>query len=685
LNKNSKDRYSSAAALEADLRHWLAGEPLSIYAPAITSLLRLWLRQNFGAAGWTVVIGVALGVMCGILLWASMFQGIVADQANVYELFPSMKRPLLLRLDWSVPQWLANLFAGLAVLLFGFLGLLTAALVRPKNRNADIVAGLLAAVVAGFASFVMFFGPFGVHVRLGNLKDVEVLSRAAFSESARVIDELLRMYPDMQHLPRDQRASVLFRKIIADELANVRFGIWGSLFASMVICAVVGVGETLIAGPLLRRFTWYRAIVPYTELAVPVAALTYVGGNYLFAAMLGPVGIFGASRIVLAVAAMLLTIWAAIRRWHWTSRIALQLLCAVCFLDIVINHNRHILRVGWIQSSIAAAERRAATSFENVDVRLDLGMSHAELAYYWLRHEKWRYAVHPFEMAVDVYYSVHKQGVGDERRHYIESQLSQWLPDLIKTYGKLGRFDDSEELIAKFDPLAEYNWHFIATLLRSHCRAMSADGGASQQACADYVSKYVRGKLATADSATCNELTSRLITWINTPGTWDVIGPFPGRPSKGLDTAYGPERSAEPKRQYMHGANILQWRPVSACAGDYIDLASVVAQEEFVVAYASTVFESPIEQNATLLIGSDDGCKIWLNDELVSEVRMNRRYRPAEDRIPVTLRKGANRLLIKIEQATEAWGFSCDVVDAEGWPSLLTRHTGPFSDRKPFR
>jgi hypothetical protein len=69
LAKDPQQRYASAEALAADLEHWLAGEPLSVRPPSLVSLLRFWLRQNFGAAGWVVVIGVLFGLLGGVLEW----------------------------------------------------------------------------------------------------------------------------------------------------------------------------------------------------------------------------------------------------------------------------------------------------------------------------------------------------------------------------------------------------------------------------------------------------------------------------------------------------------------------------------------------------------------------------------------------------------------------------------------
>jgi serine/threonine-protein kinase len=57
LAKEPSQRYTSAETLAADLEHWLAGEPLTVRPPSLVSLLRFWLRQNFGRAGWMVGLG----------------------------------------------------------------------------------------------------------------------------------------------------------------------------------------------------------------------------------------------------------------------------------------------------------------------------------------------------------------------------------------------------------------------------------------------------------------------------------------------------------------------------------------------------------------------------------------------------------------------------------------------------
>src|SRR5262249_17545861 len=90
LAKDPQQRYGSADALTADLQHWLAGELLSVRSPNLTSLLRLWVRHNFGAGAWTVVLGLAWGLFCGVWGWLVVINPLEMSrrlQGAVYLLF----------------------------------------------------------------------------------------------------------------------------------------------------------------------------------------------------------------------------------------------------------------------------------------------------------------------------------------------------------------------------------------------------------------------------------------------------------------------------------------------------------------------------------------------------------------------------------------------------------------------
>ena len=67
------------------------------------------------------------------------------------------------------------------------------------------------------------------------------------------------------------------------------------------------------------------------------------------------------------------------------------------------------------------------------------------------------------------------------------------------------------------------------------------------------------------------------------------------------------------------------------------------------VVYGSLTLNSPRKQETTMLVGSDDGVKIWLNGEVVHYNPVTRGAGDFEDAFPVTLKHGTNVLLVAVD------------------------------------
>lgn len=116
--------------------------------------------------------------------------------------------------------------------------------------------------------------------------------------------------------------------------------------------------------------------------------------------------------------------------------------------------------------------------------------------------------------------------------------------------------------------------------------------------------------------------------------------------------------SVRPKagdRQQIGEKTVLTWEKVRSVDG-LVDMQSG-APKDHTVGYAWTEFASPRDTEAWLGIGSDDGVKIWLNGELVHSHWVRRPSRIDDDLVPLRLKKGPNRMLIKIQNATDSWNF----------------------------
>jgi serine/threonine-protein kinase len=131
---------------------------------------------------------------------------------------------------------------------------------------------------------------------------------------------------------------------------------------------------------------------------------------------------------------------------------------------------------------------------------------------------------------------------------------------------------------------------------------------------------------------------------------WWVVGPYPQR----SDTPCPPEKDPDPSRPVasFEGGPELPWR--AARTGDYgkVDLRAVF-QADHMAAYALTHVYSPEERTITLLVGGDDLVRLWLNGRLIHEVSKAQADGVLNlHRVPVTLRRGRNTVLARVNQIT---------------------------------
>jgi hypothetical protein len=104
----------------------------------------------------------------------------------------------------------------------------------------------------------------------------------------------------------------------------------------------------------------------------------------------------------------------------------------------------------------------------------------------------------------------------------------------------------------------------------------------------------------------------------------------------------------------------LKWQPVKI-ADDALDFHKVFfGNQNNVVAYAAVYVDSPAGmRNVTLLLGSDDAAKVWLNGREVWSVNRIRGVSLDEDMVPgLTLKAGRNLLLVKVAQGIGGWGLA---------------------------
>ena len=102
---------------------------------------------------------------------------------------------------------------------------------------------------------------------------------------------------------------------------------------------------------------------------------------------------------------------------------------------------------------------------------------------------------------------------------------------------------------------------------------------------------------------------------------------------------------------------------LSASGGDNINRMTAALgwgeREEIYdnIVYGSVVLDSPEEQQTTMLVGSDDAVKVWLNGEVVHQAFVARGAGDYQDFFPVTLKQGKNVLLVALDNHGHG-GFS---------------------------
>ncbi|MFO8014644.1 MAG: HEAT repeat domain-containing protein [Phycisphaerae bacterium] len=126
---------------------------------------------------------------------------------------------------------------------------------------------------------------------------------------------------------------------------------------------------------------------------------------------------------------------------------------------------------------------------------------------------------------------------------------------------------------------------------------------------------------------------------------WMMTGPY----TKGdaFKTAYPPEKD---------GAKV-DWkiyRPTNKDQPWRVDLGKIYGGSNR-AAYLRTYLHADAKKDVRLEIGTDDGCKVWLNGKRIHEVNTSRGLTVGQDKIKATLRKGSNELLLKVVNEGGGW------------------------------
>ena len=141
---------------------------------------------------------------------------------------------------------------------------------------------------------------------------------------------------------------------------------------------------------------------------------------------------------------------------------------------------------------------------------------------------------------------------------------------------------------------------------------------------------------------------------------WVLCGPY-SKPGVSGATAifnvpFGPELRDEK----------VEWKDVTS--EDRVGLGKLFPGAENCDAYLRTTIVVPEDCSGMLLMGSDDGIKAWLNGAVVHSNNVDRPDVVDQDVARVTLKKGANELVLKISQGGAGWSACARIVGTDGNP-----------------
>jgi len=130
-----------------------------------------------------------------------------------------------------------------------------------------------------------------------------------------------------------------------------------------------------------------------------------------------------------------------------------------------------------------------------------------------------------------------------------------------------------------------------------------------------------------------------------------------------------------PGQKIAIGGKDYEWRLVKADS-DVVSFAPDSTAPAYSIAYAWAEIEASEAGSVILGVGSDDGVKVWVNGQVVHENWVARGVERDQDLFPVRLNKGANRILLKVQNVDGAWGFACRALDGPAMNNLFVASAG---------
>jgi tetratricopeptide (TPR) repeat protein len=162
--------------------------------------------------------------------------------------------------------------------------------------------------------------------------------------------------------------------------------------------------------------------------------------------------------------------------------------------------------------------------------------------------------------------------------------------------------------------------------------------------------------------------------------SWQVIGPFDDEGKRGHAHAYPPESEQDLAARYPGKTREVGWSalPPEAAEDGFVHLGATLRPAREVTAYALAVVEAAREERVHLRVGASGATKVWVNGVLALDDPGYHPARPDQRAVAVTLRRGPNRLLVKLSHQDGQLGFFARVTRPGGDALPLRALAPPF-------
>ncbi len=126
-------------------------------------------------------------------------------------------------------------------------------------------------------------------------------------------------------------------------------------------------------------------------------------------------------------------------------------------------------------------------------------------------------------------------------------------------------------------------------------------------------------------------------------GRWQVAGPFTAPRAELFDKAFGPESGAISAARTF-GETLPRW----TFDLKLVDNAPVSLGDGTNIFYVGRTIYSPTDRTINLSLGSDDGFRLFVNGTEAASRNVERGVMPDQDAATITLKPGANSLVLKV-------------------------------------